>query len=189
MDIILASASPRRLELFKLITAKFTAVPSNVEEITPAGLDPKKCPEFLAIKKAEEIAARFSGALVIGCDTSVILGACILDKPANRADARRMLKLLSGRVHEVITGCCLSFNGRYDTFRVKTEVEFYLLSDEEIESYIDTQEPFDKAGAYAIQGRGALLVNGINGDYYNVMGLPVARLKREIAAFINNHSC
>ncbi len=180
MKIILASASPRRRELLKLITDEFTVISPDVEEITPEDLAPEKCPEYLAILKAQEVARDNPDKLVIGCDTSVILDEHILGKPVDAEDAFRMLELLSGKTHQVVTGCCLYHSGRFITFSVRTEVEFYPLSSEEIRQYIDTREPFDKAGAYGIQGKGAILIRSIQGDYYNVMGLPVARLKREI---------
>lgn len=180
MKIILASASPRRQELFKIIADDFSVISPEVEEITPEGLAPEKCPEYLAVKKAQEIAKTHPESLVVGCDTSVILDGYILGKPTDANDACRMLQCLSGRIHRVVTGCCLCYQGRSDTFYVTTEVEFYPLSMNEIREYINTGEPFDKAGAYGIQGKGSVLVKGIHGDYFNVMGLPIARLKREI---------
>lgn len=185
MEIILASSSPRRQELLKLIIEEFKILSSDIEEITPEGMAPEKSPEYLAIKKAEEIAKNHPDILVIGCDTSVILDDHILGKPVDRNDAFRMLEILSGRTHQVITGCCLHLKGQCISFSEKTEVEFYPLSKEEINVYIETREPYDKAGAYGIQGKGAVLVKGINGDYYNVMGLPVAKLKREIQRIVD----
>ena len=114
----------------------------------------------------------------------VILDGEIMGKPADESDARRMLGALSGKKHKVVTGCCIIRGDSRRAFSDITEVEFYPLSDSEIDDYIATGEPFDKAGAYGIQGQGALLVKGIIGDYFNVMGLPVAMLKRELDGFV-----
>ena len=108
----------------------------------------------------------------------------ILGKPVDKDDARRMISLLSGRIHQVYTGVTISYNGKVKTFSEKTDVEFFPLTEEETEEYISTSEPYDKAGSYGIQGKAGLLIKGINGDYYNVVGLPVARLKRELQEFL-----
>ena len=118
--------------------------------------------------------------IVIGADTVVILDGQVLGKPKDEDDAFQMLRAMSGKAHTVITGCAIIHNGRMTTFADHTRVEFYPLSDREILDYIATGEPFDKAGAYGIQGRGCVLVKRIEGDFFNVMGLPVARLKREM---------
>ncbi len=177
-SIILASASPRRKELLGLITKEFKIIPSGVEEAVPDGLPPEKQPEYLARLKAEDIAKKYPHCTVIGADTSVIIDNCVLGKPVGREGAKNMLLRLSGRTHKVITGCAVIKNGECRSFSSVTEVEFYPLTDGEIEEYIATGEPFDKAGAYGIQGKGGLLVKAIRGDWYNVVGLPVAQLAR-----------
>lgn len=176
--VILASASPRRKELLGLITEEFTIIPSGVEETVPDGIPPEKQPEFLAKLKAEDIAKKYPHDIIIGADTSVIIDDCVLGKPDGREEARSMLNRLSGRTHKVITGCAVIKNGECRSFSSVTEVEFYRLTDKETEDYIATGEPFDKAGAYGIQGKGGLLVKAIRGDWFNVVGLPVAELAR-----------
>ena len=187
IPIVLASASPRRRELLSLITKDFEVAVSQAEEAAavPEQLPLEQLPGFFAQVKAEDIAATCPEKLVIGSDTGVLVEdqegrLQMLGKPADQEDARRMLKQLSGRKHLVSTGCCLCYGGRSHVFVEIAEVEFYELTDEEIDAYIATGEPMDKAGAYGIQGYGALLVKGIVGDFYTIMGLPVARLKREI---------
>ena len=177
-DVILASASPRRKELLELITADFKIIPSGVEEIVPDGIEPEKQPEFLARLKAEDIAKKYPQDIIIGADTSVIIDDCVLGKPDGIEQTKAMLSMLSGRTHKVVTGCAVIKNGECRSFSSVTEVEFYPLTDKEIEDYIATGECFDKAGAYGIQGKGGLLVKAIRGDWYNVVGLPVAELAR-----------
>ncbi|WP_405345626.1 Maf family protein [Ruminococcus sp.] len=181
--IILASQSPRRQELIAHITPEFTVIVSDAEESLPEGLPPEDVPAYLAGIKAETVAADHPDDIVIGADTVVILDGCILGKPRDKDDAVRMLSALSGKAHTVVTGCAVYQGSRRITFSEQTRVEFYPLSDREILEYIATGEPFDKAGAYGIQGRGCVLVKRIEGDFFNVMGLPVARLKRELKRF------
>ncbi len=176
--LILASKSPRRKELLSIITKDFTIIPAVGEENADKKLPPKEYVSKLAEDKADEVFALHKEAAVIGADTVVAAGKEILGKPKDKADAFRMLKLLSGTTHSVFTGVCVISGGERKVFCEETEVEFYPLTDEEIEGYIATGEPFDKAGAYGIQDKGALLVKRINGDYYNVMGLPAGRLYR-----------
>jgi len=180
MDIILASASPRRLELMRLISEKFEVIPADVEEIVPDEISAHDTAEYLARLKAENVASYNPTALVIGCDTAVIVEGEVLGKPKDADDAFSMLKKLSGREHSVVTGCALCCNGKTISFSEETRVFFHELADKEILDYIATNEPNDKAGAYAIQGRGSLLVKSIIGDYFNVVGMPVSRLNREI---------
>ncbi|HPY83498.1 MAG: septum formation protein Maf [Ruminococcus sp.] len=186
MDIILASASPRRRELMKLITESFTAVSTDADETLPEGIQPDKASEYLSCVKAEAAAASYPDALVIGCDTVVIVDDFILGKPVGEVQCREFLSLLSGRSHRVITGCTLIYKGNKHTFSCSTDVNFLELSDDDIERYIATGEPFDKAGGYGIQGKGALLIESIFGDYFNVVGLPVSMLNRELNSFINS---
>ncbi len=182
-SIILASKSPRRQELITRITPDFEVMVAEEAKILPKDVTPDETPVYLAAYKAGSIAADRPDKTVIGADTVVIIDGQVLGKPRDRDDAARMLRLLSGRKHTVITGCCIIRGKRWLSFAESTSVEFYTLSDGEIAEYIATGEPFDKAGAYGIQGQGSLLVKGIEGDYFNVMGLPIARLKRELGQF------
>ncbi len=175
--MILASASPRRRELLGLITEDFKIIPAKGEENIPAGTAPKDAVKLLAAQKAEEIYSASRGEVIIAADTVVAVGGEILGKPRDEKHAAEMLGTLSGRRHSVFTGVCVIFSdGSREVFAEETAVDFYPLSEREIADYVATGEPMDKAGAYGIQGRGALLVKGIVGDYYNVMGLPVGRL-------------
>ncbi len=191
IPIVLASASPRRKELLSLITPDFQIAVSQAEEQAqvPQELSLDQLPGFFAKVKAEDIARSCPEKLVIGSDTGVLVAdeegrLQMLGKPADEKDAHRMLRMLSGKKHLVSTGCCLCYQGKSHVFVEIAEVEFYELTDAEIEAYIATKEPQDKAGAYGIQGYGALLVKGIVGDFYTIMGLPVARLKREMEKLI-----
>ena len=178
--IILASQSPRRQELIGYILSEYEVIVSAVEETLPDGIAPEEVPAYLAGVKAQAVAAEHPDDVVIGADTVVILDGQVLGKPKDADDAFHMLRSLSGKAHTVITGCAIIQDSRMTTFSDRTRVEFYPLSDRETLDYIATGEPFDKAGAYGIQGRGSVLVKRIEGDFFNVMGLPVARLKREM---------
>ena len=182
-EIILASASPRRKELLKLIFEEYAVFPSNVEEIVPDDLPAEKHPEFLAELKGEDVASQFPSSLVISADTVVLCDGDILGKPRDKDSAYKMLSSLSGKIHKVITGCALFYKGKREVFSVETDVEFYDLFEDEILEYINSDEPYDKAGGYGIQSRGALFVKSISGDYYNVVGFPVAELKRRLKDF------
>ena len=182
--MILASKSPRRQELLRVISKDFRIIPAAGEEIIPEGTSPEDAVLMLSRQKAEEIYASYKNELIISADTVVAIDGKILGKPRDEAQAAEMLKTLSGRVHTVYTGVCVIFpNGGMENFAESTDVEFYPLSDREIRDYIATGEPMDKAGAYGIQEKGALLVKRIDGDFYNVMGLPIARLAR----VLNDH--
>jgi septum formation protein len=178
--LILASQSPRRQELLQVLGWPFDVIPSGVDESTvPAGLAPAALARWLAEQKADDVAHRHPGAFVIGADTIVVLGDEVMGKPVDPEDAARMLRALSGATHRVITGIAVRREGPEPlqlSDAVETEVTFRPLTDHEIEAYVRTGEPMDKAGAYAIQGCGALLAAGIRGDYPNIVGLPVARL-------------
>ena len=183
--VILASASPRRQELIKLIFDSVEILPAECDETILEGIGAREVVEYLSRIK-NEACSRLTDRknLIISADTVVSVGGEILGKPVDKDDARRMISLLSGKVHQVYTGVTLSLNGKMKTFSEKTDVEFFDLRENEIEEYISSSEPYDKAGAYGIQGKAGLLVKGIKGDYYNVVGFPVARLKREIQEFI-----
>lgn len=183
-NIILASASPRRRELLDMVGIPFSVCQSQGEEQI-RGSSPKEVVEELSEQKAREVFLKTSGeVLVIGADTVVAAEGNILGKPKNRKEAIQMLKKLQGASHEVYTGVTMlsrNENGEQQkTFHVMTAVEFYPMSEEEIESYVDTGEPMDKAGAYGIQGKAGIFVKEIRGDYNNVVGLPVARLYQEL---------
>lgn len=184
INVILASKSPRRRELMEFIKHEFEIIPSLKEEVVPEGLDIEDIPAFLAAQKALDISRDRRDSLVIGCDTVVTLGGVIMGKPSDETDAKAMLMRLSGRTHTVISGVCLCYMGRTMTFTEKTSVTFYDLTEEEIDSYIASGSSLDKAGAYGIQDGAALFVKKIDGDYYNVVGLPVAKLAREIKTLI-----
>ena len=191
-QVILASNSPRRREILSLSGMDFLVDAADVDEDIPVD-DPAKLVRKLSHRKAEAIAHRHADSVIIGADTVVAVDLSdggesqILGKPADEKAAFDMLRLLSGRTHQVHTGVTIistDGDGRIvdkRTFSETTEVTFYPLSDDEIRSYILTGEPMDKAGAYGIQGRGALLVKKIDGDYLNVVGLPLSRLWREFA--------
>jgi septum formation protein len=175
--VVLASASPRRRELLARLSWPFTIIPADVEELHHPGEAPLAYVVRLAQTKAAQIAQRLPDALVLGADTVVVLDNQILGKPENVAHARQMLTRLSGRQHTVITGLALLQQRRQlvSLDSVSTRVRFRPLSRQEIEHYIATEEPFDKAGAYAIQGQAAAFVASIDGCYTNVVGLPLQR--------------
>lgn len=176
--LILASKSPRRKELLSIITTNFEIKPAVGEENADENLPPEEYVKCLATDKASEIAEQYPEDTVIGSDTVVAANGEILGKPKDADDAKRMLTLLSGTRHSVFTGVCIIKNGEKTVFCEETKVKFFELTEAEVDAYIATKEPFDKAGAYGIQDKGATLVEGIDGDYYNVMGLPVGRLYR-----------
>lgn len=183
-QVILASKSPRRRELFKQICTSFEVMDSGVDELAIQKEPLLYYAERLARAKAIETAKKHPDCLVIGCDTVVVFENDVLGKPKDKEDLRKMLNLLSGKTHKVITGVCFSLKGKTSSFSQTTYVTFYDLTKREIEDYIATEEPWDKAGGYAIQGFGALFVKEIKGDYYNVVGLPLARCKRELDIFL-----
>lgn len=180
MKLILASGSPRRRELLEKLNIPFDVIVSECDETLPEGVPAENAAEMLAVRKAAAVAKTHTDAVVIGADTTVILDDEILGKPADEADCKRMLHALSGRQHKVITGVGIFWAGHSLSFSDEALVQFYPLTDAEINAYASSQEPYDKAGAYGIQGQGALLVAGIHGDYYSVMGLPIARLARQL---------
>lgn len=183
MKTILASASPRRKELLSLAGIEYAVVVSECEEILPEKILPHEAVILLAKQKAEDVFSRNSDCMVIAADTVVALEDKILGKPKDAEDAFNMLSELSGRQHTVYTGVCIMTKAKTDCFFVGTDVEFYSLTEKEIREYIATKEPMDKAGAYGIQGKGFVLVKGIHGDYFNVVGLPLAETVRHIASF------
>ena len=175
-EVILASGSPRRQELLQLVIDHFEVYVSDVDETLPEGIAPRDAVEMLALRKAQKVAELRRHALVIGADTVVAVDGRILGKPRDDEQAAEMLRMLSGRIHQVYTGVAICEKNENNVFSCCTQVEFAPLSEAEIDWYLSTGEPFDKAGAYGIQGYGARFVKGITGDYFNVMGLPVNRL-------------
>lgn len=204
--IVLASASPRRKQLLELAGLEFDIWPSNREESVTAS-EPEKICTGLSREKALDVASQIktynelhddlvtqTDILVIGADTIVVRDRAVLGKPKDEDEARMMLHSLSGKVHSVFTGVTLVFmskDGRVGekTFFEETKVTFYPLDDDDIDGYIATGEPLDKAGAYGIQGKAAVFVKSIEGDYCNVVGLPVARILHELAYVINDGTC
>ncbi|MBQ2895171.1 MAG: septum formation inhibitor Maf [Oscillospiraceae bacterium] len=175
-EIILASASPRRRELLAMFDVPFRVIPAAGEEHCEAGLAPGDTVEALARAKAAEVAAAHPDAVVIGSDTVVERDGVLLGKPRDETEAFAMLQSLSGRSHQVWSGVCVMGRGRCLTAHEMTVVHFRPLSDEEIRAYIRSGEPMDKAGAYGCQGRASLFVEKLEGDFFNVMGLPLCRL-------------
>ena len=184
MDIILASQSPRRKELMGQIGLKFKVISPNVDEHMEGNPSPAQLVEELSLRKARAVERQADGeTLIVAADTVVALEGTVLGKPEDEREAFAMLSALSGNRHYVYTGVTVLRDGRAVTQHEVTTVTFRELEPDEISSYIATGEPMDKAGAYGIQGLGALLVSGIEGDYFNVMGLPVYRLGRILAGF------
>lgn len=179
MKLVLASKSPRRSEILKNAGIDFTVRVADADETIPEGTKPEDAVVFLAARKAMAV-PREKDEVVLGADTVVVLDDMILGKPKDKDDAFNMIKRLSGRVHSVFTGVCAIGNGISLTFAEETKVEFYPLSDNEIYDYINTNEPYDKAGAYGIQGLASKFIRGIEGDYFNVVGLPVSSVYKKI---------
>ena len=170
--IVLASQSPRRKEIMEQVGLRFLVHPADVDEMMDESLPIPQAIERLALAKAEHVATLYPNDIVIGADTLVCLDKQVLGKPQNAKNAKEMLQRLSGQTHQVITGVAIC-----------ADVTFYSLSDREITAYIDSKEPFDKAGAYGIQGKGAVFVAKIVGDYYNIVGLPIAKLMQRLKAY------
>ena len=185
-DVILASSSPRRRELIKLICPQFRVIPPECSERLPKEVSTLKAAEYLSDVKCRCIADVYDDSLVIGCDTVVICSGAIFGKPADEEDAKRMLRALSGREHSVISGVTVGYKKRFLTFSVTTKVTFRQLTEEDIDIYVKSGEPMDKAGAYGIQGMGSLLVEKLDGEFYNVVGLPVSELAARLEGFLQN---
>lgn len=182
--LILASASPRRKELLSRLGIAFTVVPSGISEQVPPG-PPRDGITALALAKARAVSARIPSGVVLGVDTDVVLDGAVLGKPSGREDARRMLRALRGRAHEVITGLALveAPTGRTTREAVVTEVWMKEYDEAAIDAYLGTAEPFDKAGAYGVQGLGGTLVAKVDGCYTNVVGLPLGTTRRLLEAW------
>jgi septum formation protein len=180
-DIILASQSPRRKQLLEWAEVDFNIVVADTDESYPPGLDPAQVAIHIALQKAKAVEHEAGKKTILAADTIVVLGKKIIGKPKDREDAISILGLLSGQRHNVITGVVILHEGKKISFADITEVSFHELTREQIEFYVDKYQPFDKAGAYAIQEWiGVVGISGVKGDFYNVMGLPVSRVVREL---------
>jgi septum formation protein len=186
MSLVLASASPRRKKLLQQLGFVLKIDPSSIDEVFDESLEPSIMAKNLASLKAEEVSLRHPTEIVLGADTIVVLDGLMLAKPVDSDDAKAMLRLLSGRIHQVWTGVSLQ-KRETDTnisFAECTEVQFSALTDHEIDAYVASGSPLDKAGAYGIQDDwGAVFISGIKGDYYNVVGLPLHAMYRNLLKF------
>jgi septum formation protein len=181
--LVLASASPRRVELLRQAGATFTVVDPGPDRAWPGTAEPRHGVRALALDKARRVAPRRPDAVVIGADTVVVVRGRRLGKPADAAEALDMLRRLHGRTHEVWTGIAVTRRGEERTAAEVTRVQFARLTEREMADYARSSEPLDKAGAYAIQGLAGQFVRRIEGDYFNVVGLPLARLRAVLAEF------
>lgn len=180
---ILASASPRRSEILKNAGFDFDVIVSDADETLPENISANEAVLLLSRIKAESVSQNYPDCVVLGCDTVVSLDGKILGKPKTQEEAIGMLSALSGKIHKVYTGVTVTDGEKPKSFLNETSVEFYPLSEKTIRSYVRTNEPMDKAGAYGIQGFGCALVKRIDGDYFSVMGLPVSECVRVLAEF------
>ena len=181
--VILASQSPRRKELLSLIGIEFDAIPADIDEQIDLNNDLVKEIEKLSYQKAFHVFKDHKAALVIGSDTIVKINNQVLGKPKSYEQAKNMLEILSGNTHEVVTAVTILVDDKVETFSSIAKVTFYQLTPQEIDEYIKTNEPMDKAGAYAIQGLGAKFIKAIEGDYYTIMGLPIGELYHRLKKF------
>ncbi|MGG1664194.1 Maf family protein [Brevibacillus sp. NRS-1366] len=184
-SLILASSSPRRRELLQNLGISFEVMTSDVDETTASGLSPEQVVKELSLRKAAAVAQRLTEGIVLGSDTIVVYQGQILGKPVDESDAFRMLSMLQGQEHTVYSGVALldAATKREEVSYSHTQVKIRPLSETEIESYIATKEPMDKAGSYAIQGIGATIVEGITGDYFTVVGLPLCLTANMLTRF------
>ena len=184
-EIILASASPRRKELLEQINLKFKVEPSDYDEHINTDLEPHDMAQSLSLGKARTVARNHDNALIIAADTFIVFEGNLFGKPHTKAEAKGMLEMINGGVHSVITGFTIidSENSKTLTTSVETKVYLKKLTKEEIDAYVESGEPLDKAGAYAIQGLGAVIVKNIDGDYSNVVGLPLSALAESLKEF------
>lgn len=182
-QLILASGSPRRKELLALVTPDFTVKVSDVDESAITAPTPAELAKALARAKCLAVAEIEPEALVLGSDTVVEFEGEVFGKPKNRQDAQRMLQALSGKRHYVHTGVCMAQGDHIENFVVSSAVDFFPIEEADLQGYIDTKEPYDKAGGYAIQGHAAVWCKGIEGCYYNIMGLPVSQVAQALKKF------
>lgn len=183
--IILASTSPRRKEIFEKTNLPFSIVESNFEEDMTLDLSPTKLAKYLSLGKAQNVATKYKDAIVIAADSFVVFEKKVLGKPHSKAEAKKMLQMISGKKTVIITGVAIIdiSTGNTTSFAVSTSAFLREISESEIDNYILTGEPLDKAGAYAIQGLGAVFVKRIEGDFYSAVGLPLNRIVEELKKF------
>lgn len=184
MKVVLASGSPRRHELLNLINLPHIVDVPTCEEIIDPNLPIKGAIRQLAFDKAINVSKRHKNALIIAADTVVVLNNKILGKPRDIEEAKNMLRALSGDVHTVVTGICFGINENISSYSVQTRVEFFPLTEEEINDYVSIENVLDKAGAYGIQGYASKFIKRIDGDYFNVMGLPLSFLYQKIKKYL-----
>ena len=182
--VILASQSPRRKELLALLGIEFEAIPADIDEEIDINKDLVSEIEKLSYQKANHIYKDHTDCLVIGSDTIVKIGNHVLGKPKSFEQAKEMLTMLSDNTHEVVTGVTIIVNDKVETFSSIAKVTFYPLTEKEIDEYIKTNEPMDKAGSYAIQGLGAKFIKSIDGDFYTIMGLPIGELYHRLNKYL-----
>lgn len=185
-ELILASNSPRRKELMVDCGYAFRVESADIEERLDTTCPIETAIEQVAYQKAEAVLKIFPDAVVLGCDTMVIHDGIPLGKPKNKEDAEHMLRQLGNQTHRVISGVAILSKEQSICFHESSEVSFYPIDEDFLQEYLNSKEPYDKAGAYGIQGKGKLLVKKIHGDYYNVMGLPIAKVYRELKKLIKN---
>lgn len=181
--LILASGSPRRKEILQKLGFEFVAMKTDADEYYPKSMPVEKIAQHLAGVKAEACLKQNVNDIVIGSDTIVVLDGRVLGKPQDTTDAKEMLRSLSGKTHEVYTGVCVASKSRVESFTVCSEVTFGHLTDKEIDLYVASGEPMDKAGAYGIQGLGCRFIKSVKGDFYAVMGLPANELYEVLKKF------
>lgn len=184
MKIILASNSPRRKELFKYIVDDFTVHVSEIIEDYDPTFKPEEIVTYLSKQKALAVSKTFPTDVIVGSDTIVYIDGEVLGKPHSKEETYKMLRKLAGRTHKVYTGVTIIYHNQIESFYSETSVTFYEMSDAEIYQYIETNEPMDKAGAYGIQGYGAKFIKSIEGDYFTVVGLPVALLYQHLKKYL-----
>ena len=180
--LVLASGSPRRAEILNSVGWKFEKAIPNVDESVIGGESPEEYVQRLASEKARTVSGSYSNRLVLAADTTVVIDGEIIGKPVDLDDARRMISMLAGNWHEVLTGVAVSHNGNEEIGIQSTRVKFAPMTDAEIRFLVENGNPLDKAGAYAVQAQAALFIEGIEGDYWNVVGLPISLVYRLVAA-------
>ncbi len=179
--LVLASGSPRRVEILRSVGWDFVKDSPDIDESLLPGESPTEYVQRLAQEKAETVAARHSGEIVLGADTTVVIGGEIIGKPADLADARRMIEMLSGNWHEVLTAVAVVRDGNTNLGLQSTRVKFASMSEAEINFLVEKGDPLDKAGAYAVQAQAAFFIEAIEGDYWNIVGLPISLVYRMVA--------
>lgn len=184
MKLVLASNSPRRQELIKLLDMEYIVVSPNVEEVNDLSLSHEELVMDLAFQKALAVFKNHKEDIVLGFDTLVIIDDLILGKPKSEEEAKHFLQILSGKTHKVLTGCAIIKKGYSKSFFTQSLVTFWDLTEAEIDQYISTKEPLDKAGAYGIQDHAARFVKSINGDYFTIVGFPISKLYQELKKVI-----